>query len=241
MASSPIVPIAVVGIGCRFPGGADDPEKLWSMVSEGRTAWSDVPSDRFKWSSFHHPNPDINGTINHRGGHFIEQDLSTFDPTFFGISPSEAHSMDPQQRLQLETAYEALENAGIPLEQVKGSNTAVYVAIFSRDYDRMMFKDTSDLTKYHLTGVGEAVVSNRLSYTFDLKGPSMTIDTGCSGSLVALHHACQTLRSGESQVALVGGTNLILNPDSMITMSLLQSVPLIFRKKFVANSCAAAS
>lgn len=130
--------------------------------------------------------------------------------------------MDPQQRIQLETAYEALENAGFSLEQIRGSSTAVYVATFSRDYDRMMYKDTSDIPKYHMTGAGDAIVSNRISYILDLKGPSMTLDTGCSGSLVALHQACQSLRTGESSMALVGGTNLILGPDSMISMSLLR-------------------
>ena len=211
--------IAVVGMSCRFPGGANDPEKLWSLISEGRDAWQDVPSDRFNWKSFFHPSPDIKGTINHRGGHFLDQDISAFDTTFFDIPPTEANSMDPQQRIQLESAYEALENAGIPVEEVRGSNTAVYVATFGQDYDRMMFKDTSDIAKYHMTGTGNAITSNRISYVFNLKGPSMTLDTGCSGSLVALHQACQSLRTGESDMALVGGTNLILNPDAMISMS----------------------
>ena len=224
MAGQPAIPIAVVGISCRLPGGANDPEKLWSMIAEGRSAWSDVPPGRFNWKSFYHPNPDINGTTNHRGGHFLDQDIAAFDASFFGISASEAHAMDPQQRLQLEAAYEAFEDAGIPLENIRGSNTAVYIAMFSRDYDRIMFKDTDDLAKYHLTGVGEAILSNRLSYIFDLKGPSMTIDTGCSGSLVALHQACQSLKSGESNMALVGGTNLFLSPESAISMSLLQYV-----------------
>ena len=216
--------VAVVGMSCRFPGGANDPEKFWSLLSSGKCAWSDVPPDRFTWTSFYHPNPDINGATNHRGGHFLSQDISAFDAGFFGISPSEANSIDPQQRLQLETAYEALENAGVTLDQARGSKTAVYVAIFGRDYDRMMNKDTTDFAKYHMTGVGDSIVSNRISYTFDLKGPSMTLDTGCSGGLVALHQACQSLRTEESNMALVGGTNLILSPDSMISMSLLQYV-----------------
>ncbi|KAI9689893.1 MAG: Type I Iterative PKS [Bathelium mastoideum] len=213
--------IAIVGMSCRFPGGANDPTKLWSMLSEGRNAWSDVPPDRFEWKAFYHPSAGVNGTTNHRGGHFLDQDIATFDASFFGIHPSEAHAIDPQQRIQLETAYEAFENAGMPLESIKGSNTAVYVAIFSRDYDRSMYKDTSNLAKYHMIGTGDAITSNRLSYVFDLKGPSMTIDTGCSGSLVALHQACQSLRMRESNMALVGGTNLILAPDAMVPMSLL--------------------
>lgn len=132
--------------------------------------------------------------------------------------------MDPQQRLQLETAFEALENAGMTPNQIRGTDTSVHMAIFARDYDRMMYKDTEDLGKYHMTGIGEALLSNRISYVFDLKGPSMTIDTGCSGSMVALHNACRSLENGESSLALVGASNLILSPDQMMPMTALQYV-----------------
>lgn len=214
--------IAVVGMSCRFPGGATDPEKFWALLEEGKSAWSEIPSDRFTWESFYHPNPDMNGTINHRGGHFLKQNLAAFDAPFFGISPAEAQGIDPQQRLQLETAYEAIESAGIPIEHLKGSNTAVYIAVFSRDYDHMMHKDTNYFAKSHMSGSGDAILSNRISYVFDLKGPSMTIDTGCSGSMVALHQACQSLKAKECEMALVGGCNLILSPDQMIPMTLAQ-------------------
>ena len=187
MAGQNPTPIAIIGISCRFPGGANNPEKLWSMLSEGRNAWSDVPSNRFNWKSFYHSCPNNNEASNHRGGHFLDQDISSFDVSFFNIPPSKAHAMDPQQRIQLKTAYKALENAGIPLQQVRGSDTAVYVAIFSRDYNRIMFKDTSDMAKYYITRIKEAIISNRISYTFDLKGPSMTLDTGCSRSIIALY------------------------------------------------------
>lgn len=216
------MPIAIVGISCRLPGGTKDPESLWSMLAEGRSGHSEVPQDRFNFNSFYHPDLDTNGALNHRGGHFLQEDISKFDAGFFGIPPNEANSMDPQQRITLESAYEALENAGIPLKEVQGSKTSVYWAIFTRDYMSMMFKDTSDLAKYHVTGVGDAILANRLSYIFDLKGPSVTLDTGCSGSLVAIHLACQSLRSGESDQAIAGGVNLILSPDTMIPMSLLQ-------------------
>ena len=230
MDSSPPGLIALVGISCRFPGGVNDPNKLWSLVSEGKNVWRDVPSDRYNWKSFYHPSSDFNAATNHRGGHFLDRDISAFDAHFFGIPPSEAHSMDPQQRIQIESAYEALENAGITLEQISGSKTAVYVATFSKDYDRMMSKDTYDFPQYYITGSGNAIFSNRISYLFNLTGPSMTIDTGCSGSLVALHQACQSLRLGESNMALVGGTNLILSPDMMIPMSQLRYVrhPMLF-------------
>jgi len=217
-------PIAVIGLGCRFPGGANNEEQLWEMLCEGRDAWSDVPDSRFNWTSFHHPDPEAKGALNSRGGHFLDQDIASFDASFFGISAFECEAIDPQHRIQLEVAYEALENAGIPIETVKGSQTAVYVAAFSQDYATMQSKDMEDFPTYHLTGTGNAIIANRISYLFDLKGPSVTVDTGCSGSMVAIHLACQSLRMGECGMALAGGTNLILNPDLMSAMSLLQFV-----------------
>lgn len=221
MAAAP-VPIAIVGVGCRFPGGAHDSESLWRILVEGQNLWSDVPADRFNWKSFYHPGRGSNSAHTHRGGHFLTQNVAAFDAPFFGISSTEAEAIDPQQRLQLEVAYEALENAGIPLESVKGSDAGVYVATFTHDYENMMYKDPISVPKYSMTGVGHAIVSNRISYIFDLRGPSVTLDTGCSGTLVALHQACLSLRVGESSMALVGGTNLILSPDTMMPMDQLQ-------------------
>lgn len=223
MADTP-VPIAVVGIGCRLPGGANTPELLWQNLAGGRDAWANVPEDRFNWRSFMHADPEAQGTHNHRGGHFIDQDIAAFDAGFFNIPPFESEAIDPQQRIQLEVAYEALENAGIPMDRVRGSDTAVYVAVFSQDYAQMQFKDLDDLPKYHMTGTGNAIVSNRISYLLDLKGPSISLDTGCSGGLVAIHQACQSLRSRECGMALAGGVNLLLSPDLMIPMSLMQFV-----------------
>ena len=223
MAESPI-PIAIIGMACRFPGGANSPQKLWDLLASGSEPWSDVPSDRFNWKAFHHPDPDAIEANNHRGGHFLSQDPAAFDAKFFGIPPQEAIAIDPQHRIQLEVAYEALENAGIILESIKGSDTGVYVAIFNTDYQTMIMKDTLDVPKYQAIGTGPAIASNRISYTFDLRGPSFTLDTGCSGSLVALHQACQSLMLGESHMTLVGGSNIILNPDTMDAMSNLQYV-----------------
>jgi len=216
--------IAVIGIGCRFPGGANSLDEYEEILRNGKNVWTEVPQSRFNWKAFYHQNPGIGGigASNHRGGHFLSVDITKFDAAFFGISPAEAEAMDPQHRLQLETAYEALENAGIALSSVRGSPTGVYMAIFSKDYERMMYKDPNDLSKYHLPGVGEALLSNRVSYLFDLRGPSITLDTGCSGSLVALHQACQSLKSGEIDLALVGGSNLILGPDQMIPMTYIK-------------------
>lgn len=214
-------PIAIVGIGCRLPGGVSDTEGLWDLLAKGINTWSPVPRERFNEDAFYHPDPENNGTTNHRGGHFLSQDndLAAFDAGFFGMSAAEAQATDPQQRLLLEVSYEAFENAGIPVEQIRGSDTAVYAAMFTRDYDRNVYKDPIGIPKYHTTGCGEAILSNRISYFFHLKGPSMTLDTGCSGSMVALHQACQSLRARESSAALACGVSLIVNPDHLIGMS----------------------
>ncbi|KAL6691259.1 polyketide synthase [Trichoderma pleuroticola] len=214
------IPLAIVGIGCRLPGDATNPDKLWDLLASGKSAWSRVPADRWNEEGFLHPDPDdLNGTHNHVGGHFLNQDVGVFDAGFFNVLPSEAASMDPQQRLLLETTYEALESAGIRQEDMKKSNTAVYMAVFTRDYDRNTYKDMMSIPKYHVTGTGDAILANRISYLFDLHGPSVTIDTGCSGGMAAISHACQALRSGQSDIALAGAANLILSPDHMIGMS----------------------
>ncbi|KAJ8061328.1 hypothetical protein OCU04_010391 [Sclerotinia nivalis] len=220
MASNP-APIAIVGIGCRFPGGASSPEKLWEVLSEGQETWSEVPEDRFNWKSFHHPDPENGGTHNHRGGHFLDSDIATFDGKFFGISPQECEAIDPQYRLQLEVTYEALENAGLSLENLRGSDTAVYVATFGNDYAGIQYRDLDTVSKYHLTGTGSTMASNQISYLLDLRGPSITLDTGCSGSIVAIHQACQSLRTGEAKIAVAGGVSLIITPDLMIPMSMI--------------------
>lgn len=180
------VPIAVVGMACRLPGGADSPEKLWSMLADGRDGRTEVPKSRWDWKSFYHKHPGAREGLSYSHGYFLEQDLSLFDAPFFGIPISEASGMDPQQRLLLEVAYEALENAGIPMEALRGSDTSVHMATFARDYDRMGYIDTSQIHKSHITGVGDAILSNRLSYVLDLKGPSNTLDTGCVSGCVCL-------------------------------------------------------
>lgn len=172
-------PVAIIGMGCRFPGGVTSPEKLWEMLSEGRSGWGEIPPDRWNAESFYHPHQEAKEALNAKSGYFLNQDIAAFDAKFFNCSHYEAHTMDPQQRILLETTYEALENAGITLENVKGSDTSVFVGVYARDYDRMGYKDLPQITKLHITGTGEAVISNRISYVFDLKGASMTIDTGC--------------------------------------------------------------
>ncbi|PSN58811.1 ketoacyl-synt-domain-containing protein [Corynespora cassiicola Philippines] len=211
--------IAIIGVGCRFPGGANSQDLLWDLLESEKSAWTTVPATRWREDAFRHASPELQGMHNHAGGHFIDQDIAAFDGSFFGLSASECEAVDPQQRLQLEVAYEALENAGISLEKVAGSNTAVYVATFSSDYNLLQHKDVQDIPKYHTTGVGAAIVANRISYLFDLRGLSVAMDTGCSGSLVAIHQACQSLKSGECDMAIAGGVNLMLSPDQMVTMS----------------------
>ena len=215
-------PIAIVGLACRLPGNASTPAKLWDLLADSKCTWTTVPASRYNEKAFLHENADFPGGHNHEGGHFLKADLAAFDAAFFGISPLEAQAMDPQQRLLLETTYEAFENGGITMSDIRGSNTSVYVANFTNDYDKSILKDTLNLPKYHITGCGEAILANRLSYVFDLRGPSVTLNTGCSGGLVALHQACQSLQLGESEMAVVAGANLILSPDHMISMSNLQ-------------------
>ncbi|KAL4863048.1 hypothetical protein BDV12DRAFT_189960 [Aspergillus spectabilis] len=222
--SPEVEPVAIVGLACRLPGGANTPSKLWDLAHSGRQCWQDVPSSRYNWKAFHHPDPEAKGTHNARGGFFLNEDISAFDANFFGIPVAEANAIDPQQRLLLEVSYEALENAGLPLENLRGSRTGVYVALVSRDYDRQVYKDPYLIPKHHLTGCGDATACGRISYAFDLRGPCMSLDTGCSGGMVALHLACQALRLGETDAAIVGGTNLLLAPDMTIAMSALRMV-----------------
>ncbi|KAM0332713.1 hypothetical protein ACHAPQ_005672 [Fusarium lateritium] len=216
---SPPAPIAIIGVGCKLPGGANNLDNLWQLLSEGRNGQTEIPKDRWNADAWHDAYPDAKQSMVTKHGYFLQDDISQFDAKFFGISTAEAHSMDPQQRLFLMTTYEALEDAGIPVETLRGSNTGVYASIFERSYDRMGHKDLSTIGRTHLNGTGESILSNRISYCFDLRGPCMTIDTGCSGSLVGLHQACHSLRLGESNLALVGGSQLVIQPDVLSIMS----------------------
>ena len=192
-------PIAIIGIGCRFPG-ADDPAAFWQLLTEGRDAVGGIPPQR--WT----PGPD--GVA--QGG-FLEQ-VDQFDAKFFNISPREAARIDPQQRLLLEVAWEALEDAGQPTEQLAGSPTGVFVGVSTYDYGSLQFGRPDLIDAYSGTGGALSIAANRLSYALDLHGPSMAIDTACSSSLVAVHLACRSLRDGESTLAIAGGVNVMLSP-----------------------------
>ena len=215
------MPIAVIGMSCKCPGDATNPERLWQMCVDGRSAWSEIPKKRFNARALYHPSGKKPGALNVTGGHFLQEDVSLFDASFFNFSTEVASSMDPQFRLQLESTFEALENAGIPLKEVAGSQTAVFAGSFFHDYYDAMMRDPETLPRYCLTGNGSAMLANRVSHFFDLRGPSVTVDTGCSTGVTALHLACQSLRTGESNMAVVGGANVILNPDNFVAMSCL--------------------
>ncbi len=204
-------PIAIIGIGCRFPGGGDSPESLWQMLRDGVDAVSDIPAERAELRALYDPVPGAPGKIASPRGGFLAN-LDQFDPSFFGISPREATYVDPQQRLLLETAWEAFEDAGLPPDRLKGTSVGIFIGMWTNDYEDRMFEATSDIDLYMTTGGGRYSASGRLSYAFDFHGPSLTVDTACSSSLVTIHLACQSLRSGESVVALAGGVNLILKP-----------------------------
>ncbi|KAJ4982700.1 beta-ketoacyl synthase domain-containing protein [Stagonosporopsis vannaccii] len=216
--SRPNEPIAIIGTGIRFPGDANTPAKLWDLLINPRDVQSIIPPSRFNADGF--CDSDTNHGMSHtRHGYFLSEDHRLFDADFFGIKPVEATSMDPQQRMLLEVIYEGLEAAGLSVEAMRGSSTAVYVGLMSGDYGDMLNRDTSDFPPYIAAGTARSMMSNRVSYVFDWRGPSMTIDTACSSSLVALHHAVQALRLGESRVAVAAGANLILGPEQFIAGS----------------------
>ncbi|KAI0164067.1 polyketide synthase [Xylariaceae sp. FL1272] len=224
-ASPGVAPIAIVGMSCRLPGGANSIDELWDLVVNNGQAWSPVPSERFNEDAFHHPSPDNGTGLNHHpGGHFITDDLRDFDHAFFRLSSQQAAAMDPQQRLLLELTYEAIENAGLDVRKLSGTKTSVHVATFTADYERNLYKDPIDMPAYYMTGTETAIMSNRISHAFDLRGSSMTLDTACSGGLVSLHQACLGLLNGESDAAIVAAANVTLSPDHYIGMSSLHLI-----------------
>ncbi|KAF1988946.1 hypothetical protein K402DRAFT_461387 [Aulographum hederae CBS 113979] len=213
------MPIAIIGMSGRFPGDAIDPDHLFNLCAGARDSWSPFPSSRFNQEAFYHPDASRNGASNVKGGHFLREDLALFDAPFFGMTKAEAAALDPQQRLLLECCYEAFENAGTRVEDMAGSDTSVFVGSFCKDWGELTLRDPDATPMYQATGSGQAMLSNRLSYYFNLTGPSVTIDTACSASLVALHLACQSIKSGESRQAVAGGVNVLLNQDLLVTMS----------------------
>lgn len=218
-------PIAIVGIGCRFPAAATSPAALWRVLCDGVDASREVPAERWDANAFYDPDPEVPGRAYTRRASFLEQ-VEEFDAAFFGISPREAAGMDPQQRLLLEIAWEAIEDAGIPLERLRGSRTGVWVGSCVDDYARISLPpgDTAGIDAYNTLGSARSIAAGRISYVFDLHGPTVHIDTACSSSLVGVHQACQSLRARECDWALAGGVNLMLAPESTIALCKLRAL-----------------
>jgi len=213
-------PIAIVGMACRLPTQIDGPSSFWTLLVEGRHGITEVPPERWNLGDYFDPDPSKPGKISTRYGGFLDQ-IDQFDAAFFGISRREADSIDPQQRLLLELSWEALENAAIDPAGLSGTKTGVFVGISTSDYMQMAVRRNNPalIDAYSGTGTGFSVAAGRLSYTLGLQGPSLALDTACSSSLVGVHLACQSLRTRESDLALAGGVNAILQPDTTISFS----------------------
>jgi phthiocerol/phenolphthiocerol synthesis type-I polyketide synthase C len=208
--------VAIVGMACRFPG-AKGLEEFWRLLREGTDAITTVPQGRWRLTDYFDPTVSP-GKMNSQWGGFLDS-IDQFDRELFAMAPTLSEHTDPQQRLLLETAWEALEDAFLPASALAGSNTGVFVGISQHDYERVAYRQLERINAYTAAGVSTAVAANRLSYFFDLRGPSLAIDTACSSSLVALHYACQALHNGESDLALAAGANLIVSPDKTVALS----------------------
>lgn len=223
MTGQPAELIAIIGSGCRFPGGSSSPSSLWKLLHKPRDVLKETPKERFDMTGFYHPDGAHHGTTNVRYSYTLDEDIRLFDAQFFNIKPTEADSIDPQQRLLMETIYESMESAGLTIEGLKGSDTAIYIGTMTADYQDILMRDTNSLPTYTATGTSRSIISNRVSYFFDWHGPSMTINTACSSGMIAVHQGVQALRSGESHIAVTAGTALMLAPGSLDARALFLS------------------
>lgn len=210
-------PIAIIGIGCRLPKGANDPEAFWQLLQNGVDAVTEIPADRWNVNDYYDPDPEALGKMYTRHGSFLDR-IDEFDPKFFGISPREAERMDPQQRLLLETSWEALEDAGQTPDQLHGSQTGVFIGIFRDDYAQLgaTSSDLNRIDAYSSLGAARSIAVGRVSYFFGFQGPTIQLDTACSSSLLATHLACQSLRARECNLALAGGVTIMVTPSTTI-------------------------
>jgi acyl transferase domain-containing protein/NAD(P)-dependent dehydrogenase (short-subunit alcohol dehydrogenase family)/acyl carrier protein len=214
----PIEPIAIVGIGCRFPGSGVGPKAYWDFLVAGGDAVSEVPVERWNADDYYNSDPDMRGKACTRWGSFVD-DIEQFDAAAFGISPKEAAQIDPQQRMLLEASWHAIEDAGLSQAKLIGTRTGVFIGISGSEYARGRFDNLSALDGFSPSGIALSIAANRISYFFDLQGPSLAVDTACSSSLMAVHLACQSLRNHEVSLALAGGANVLLSPDLSIAFS----------------------
>ncbi len=218
-------PIAIIGMGCRFPGGSDNPDKFWELLLNGNDAIVDIPRDRWDVDAYYDADHTVPGKINFKQGGFIN-DIDKFDANFFGISRREAESMDPQHRILLEVCWEAIENGGIGPDSLKNSKTGVYMGIGQNDYSRLEMNcgDSERINAYSGSGNLLCFAPGRLSYVLGLQGPNLAIDTACSSSLAAVHLACMGLRANESDLAIAGGSHLIISPEISVFLSMTGAV-----------------
>ncbi|KAA6362121.1 MAG: putative polyketide synthase, partial [Streblomastix strix] len=216
-------PIAIIGIGARLPGGANSPNKFWQLLLQGYNGISTAPASRWDASYFHDPDNEglVGKYIQDKGGWLKGYEIDEVDLQFFHFSPREAKLLDPNQRLLLEITYETLEDAGLTLPEINGTRTGVFVGISATDYSHLQFPDVNTIDAHTQTGISTSIVANRLSYFYNLLGPSFIVDTACSSTLVALNCACQSIRSGESRSALCGAVNLMMFPEITIGFSKL--------------------
>ncbi|MEM7061638.1 MAG: SDR family NAD(P)-dependent oxidoreductase [Cyanobacteria bacterium P01_B01_bin.77] len=220
-----VEPIAIVGMACRFPGGANTPEAYWELLRNGIDTVGEIPLQRWDTDTYYDPDPTVPGKMYTRAGSFVDA-VDQFDPQFFGISPREAKSLDPQQRLLLEVSYNALENAGIPAFDQQGSATGVFVGLSFDDYAQRSVRsgNLDQIDAFSSLGNTRSIAAGRIAYIFGFQGPTMQLDTTCSSSLLAVHLACQSLRGGECNLALAGGINLMLSPEATIGFCKLQAL-----------------
>lgn len=216
-------PVAIVGVGCRYPGGVTDMKSFWQLLESGQDAVSEVPASRWKIEDWYDNDQEATGKMYTKWGGFLA-DIDSFDAEFFNISPREAPSIDPQQRLLLEVAWEAFEHAGITQAALRNSDTGVYVGICGNDYQVKALSDVAQIDAYTILGTAHSAIAGRLSYTFGLKGPNIAVDTACSSSLVSVHMAVQALRNKECSQALAGGVNIVLSPEGTVYFSKLKAL-----------------